>query len=213
MSTGCASTERFTFPTAARKTISQRWVPQQLTAPLLAVPLRQQGELIGMLIARRIRSAPLHPGADQTARNLCRPSGDRHRERAAVQGIAGAQSRITEALEQQTATSEILGVIASSPTDIQPVLNMVAAERGPSLCEAIDARDLARRWRPLAASRPMRRPRSPARRCSAPSRHASGRSHRDRTATDPHPRSADARVDEFPEGSATSRRARALGPL
>ena len=30
------------------------------------------------------RGAPLHPGADQAARNLRRPSGDRHRECAAV---------------------------------------------------------------------------------------------------------------------------------
>src|SRR5262249_21947957 len=49
-----------------------------------------------------------------------------------------SNSELRETLEQQTATSQILGVIASSPTDIQPVLD-VLAKNAAQLCDSDDA--------------------------------------------------------------------------
>ncbi len=93
----------------------------------LAAPLRQHGELIGTLIARRIEVRPFTPAQIKLLETFADQAV------IAIENVRLFQE-LKESLEQQTATSEILGVIASSPTDIQPVLDVVA-ENAARLCD------------------------------------------------------------------------------
>ena len=97
----------------------------------MIVPLRQHGELVGTLNARRTEVRPFTPAQIK----LFETFADQ-----AVIAIENVRlfNELKESLEQQTATSEILGVIASSPTDIQPVLDIVA-KTAAQLCDAGDA--------------------------------------------------------------------------
>ena len=116
----------------------------------LIVPLRQQEELIGALNARRTEVRPFTPAQIKLL------------ETFADQGVIAIENvrlfqELKESLEQQTATSEILGVIASSPTDIQPVLDAVA-ENAARLCDATDAQIIRVEGdfvRPVASYGPM----------------------------------------------------------
>jgi GAF domain-containing protein len=100
----------------------------------LIVPLRQQDNLIGTLVARRIEVRPFTPVQIKLLETFADQAV------IAIENVRLFQE-LKESLEQQTATSEILGVIASSPTDIQPVLDAVA-KNAAQLCESQDAQIL-----------------------------------------------------------------------
>src|SRR5262249_17957640 len=101
------------------------------TRTVLVTPLLREGIAIGAI---HIRRREVRPFSDRQIKLL---------ETFADQAVIAIENvrlfnELKESFEQQTATSEILGVIASSPTDIQPVLNTVAANAA-RLCEATDA--------------------------------------------------------------------------
>jgi len=96
------------------------------TRTMCGTPLRREGKAIGALIIYRDRLLPFTP--EELA--LQQSFADQ-----AVIAIENARlfNETREALDRQTATAEILKVIASSPTDVQPVFDVIV-ERAVRLC-------------------------------------------------------------------------------
>jgi GAF domain-containing protein len=111
----------------------------------LSVPMIREGEVIGAITVDRREPKPFLDKqiglvkifADQAViaiENVRLFTELRDKNRA----LTEAHRQVTETLEQQTATGEILRVISSSPTDVQPVFDAVAGS-AIRLCEAEQA--------------------------------------------------------------------------
>jgi len=103
---------------------------------VLCVPMLRDGVSIGAIAVARQEARPF----SDSQIKLVQTFADQ-----AVIAIANARlftelqvrnRDLTESLEQQTATSEILGVISSSPTDVQPVFDAIVRSAG-RLCRGV----------------------------------------------------------------------------
>jgi two-component system NtrC family sensor kinase len=94
-------------------------------------PLRRAGQAIGVLIVHRDRLAPF------TAEELALLQTFADQAAIAIEN-ARLFNEAKDALERQTATADILKVIASSPSDVQPVFDAIA-ERANRLIEGLSS--------------------------------------------------------------------------
>jgi len=110
----------------------------------LVAPLLREGTVVGTINLRRVAKNPftdkqialLQIFADQAViaiENVRLFTELQEKNRA----LTEAHAQVTESLERQTATSDLLRVISESPTDVQPVFDAIVRS-GAALCHAPD---------------------------------------------------------------------------
>ena len=108
----------------------------------LAVPMLKENELVGAFVVSRVEVRPFTDKQIELVKNFAAQAVIAienarllNELRQRTNDLTQRTTDLTEALEQQTATSDVLKVISSFPGDLQPVFDAMLAN-ATRLCEA-----------------------------------------------------------------------------
>ena len=102
---------------------------------ILGVPLIREGRALGTILVRRTEVRPFEQKHIDLVTNFASQAVIAIENTRLLNELRQRTDDLTESLEQQTATSEVLRVISSSPGELEPVFQAML-ENATQICEA-----------------------------------------------------------------------------